>query len=108
MKHVHFFQYNVPADNHSTGRTDIYIDVIGTWHAESFYSDGRPITIAVGANLTFYDCLQVSDWHKAYREITAIVQNHFEVLAREERINQARAILAVEENPVLNCYEQSL
>jgi hypothetical protein len=112
MKHVHFFQYNIPADNHFCGQTDRYIDVKGTWDTDSFFDDGRPVTYFSLVNPTIHDCLQVKDWFKAYNDLTAIVQNHFEVLAREERINRARAELIaageLQDNPILARYEADL
>jgi hypothetical protein len=103
MNHVHFFQVNIPKDNHLTGRTDRYINVVAKWDGESFYThDNSPIVYAEGVNLTLADCIQVKDWHKAYRQIEEIAKDHFAELAKQERLNQARAILAVEDHPILS------
>ncbi len=101
MNYVHFFQWNIPADNQTSGHTNRYIDVIVKWDSSNFYTDGRPMVFPYPVNLTFSDCMQVKDWHKAYRDISTIAESHFADLAKQERINQARAILAVEENPIM-------
>ncbi len=107
MNYVHFFQWNIPADNQTSERTDRFIDVIVKWHDTDYYTDGRPMVYPAPVNLSFSDCMQVKDWHKAYRDISKIAESHFADLAKQERINQARAILAVEENPILNRYEEN-
>jgi hypothetical protein len=102
-RYTHFFQFNIPADNHLNGYTDRYINVVAYWDGETFYThDKSPMVFFDGINLTFADCIQVKDWHKAYKQIETIAKDHFADLAKQERINQARAILAVEENPILS------
>jgi hypothetical protein len=105
QKHTFFFQWNIPEDNQIIGRTDCYIDIIATWKTDNFYSSGKPMISIEGVNLSLYDCLKVKDWHKAHRDIEIIAQKHFEEMAREERINQARAVLALAENPIVERYQ---
>ena len=101
MNYVHFFQWNIPADNHLCGYTDRYINVIATWDGKSFYQHNKaPIIHVNGVNINFSDCIQVLDWHKAHSEIEKLAEEHFAEIARQEKINQARAILAVTENPI--------
>jgi len=100
MQHVHFFQYNIPADNQFTGRTDRYINVMAEWDSNHVYEDGRPMVFCFPINFTFSDCMQVKDWCLARFDIDKLAEQHFTELARIEKINQARAILAVEENPI--------
>lgn len=105
MNYVHMFSYNVPAENQYTGRTDFYIHVIATWNGESRYRDDSPMVSVQPVNLSFYECISIKNWSKAHTDIETLASNHFADIAKQERINQARAILAVEENPVLNRYE---
>ncbi len=107
MNYVHLFQWNIPADNQTSGRTDRYINVIAEWNSDSFFSDGKPMCYTNPVNLTWFEVGLVKDWGTAIWQIKKIAENHFAELARMERINQARAILAVEENPILNRYEEN-
>jgi len=107
MKHVNFFRYNIPADNHQGGLTDKYINCIAEWTSDYFFSDGRPMCYVNPVNMTFYEAVAVINWHIAYEDIKRIAENHFAELARMERINQARAILALEENPIFNRFESA-
>ncbi len=107
MQHIHFFQYNIPAENEPYGRTNKFINVLAEWNSDAFYSDGKPMCYVNPVNMTFYDAMLIKDWTLAYSDIKKLAENHFADLAKQERINQARAILAVEENPVLNRYEEN-
>src|SRR6478736_6795782 len=102
MKHVHLFSYNVPKNNQYRGKTDVYIHVIAEWNGDAFYSDGRPMIYCNPVNMSFYEAMMVKNWSIAKDDIYKIAEQHFAELARMERINQARAILAVEgpENPI--------
>lgn len=102
MKHIFFFQYNIPAENELTGDTDKYVNVITEWNSNQFYSDGRPMVSVSPVNFTFYDCMIVKDWHKAHSDITRLAEMHFAELARKERINQAKAVLINEEALIQN------
>src|SRR6478752_463105 len=108
MNYVHFFQWNIPADNHFAGCTDRYIDVVSRWDGKTFFNDGNPMIQVDGVNLSFYDCISVLDWQQAYTEIKTIARQHFAEIARMEKINQARAILAMNENPILERMELKL
>lgn len=110
MKYVHLFSYNVPADNHDVGRTDFYVHALAEWNGDSFWNNGTPMIYVNAVNLSFYDCISVKNWNIVYADIKRIAQEHFAELARMEKINQARAILAVElpENPILARYEADL
>ena len=111
MNHVYFFQWNIPADNHLAGDTDGYINILASWNGNS-YSSGKPIVYATPVNLSLWDCMKVINWRIASDQIEAIAENHFEALARQERINKARAELIAEgeiiENPVLARYEANV
>ncbi len=108
MNYVHMFQYNIPAENQAFGKTDRYINVISEWDDKYINSEGKPyLVISQPINMTFYDAMQPISWHKVKDDIDKIAENHFAGIAKQERINQARAILAVEENPVLARYEEN-
>jgi hypothetical protein len=102
MNYVHFFQWNIPKDNHLFGATDEYINVIAKWDGTSFYSENRPIVFRNPVNMRFSDAMQVKDWRKAIAQIDNIAEEHFAEIAKQERLNQARAILAVEDHPILS------
>ncbi len=106
MQHVHLFSYNIPAENQTNGQPDKFIHVIAEWNG-GFFDSGKPMVYITPVNATFYEINLVKNWRKATNEIEQIAENHFADLAKQERINQARAILAVEENPVLNRYEEN-
>lgn len=101
MTHTHFFQYNIPADNHFSGATDGYIDVVARWY-ESYYSDGRPIVMATPLIRTMWDCTIVKNWLKAANDIEQIADKHFATIARATRIAEARATLVIEGEPTGN------
>lgn len=104
MKHVHFFQWNIPADNQLNGETDRFINVVAEFNG-GFYSDGTPMCYVNPVNMTFYEAMQVKNWMLAQSQIKRLAESHFAELARQERINQARAVLQVEENPILSRLE---
>lgn len=104
MKHVHFFQYNIPADNHLNGNPDVYVNILAEWDSESLHTDGRPIVHVSPVNFSFYELIIVKNWLKAKIDIEKLAEDHFAELAKAERINQARAIAYVEENPILDRY----
>lgn len=111
MKHVHFFEYNVPKDNHITGRTNGYVNIIAEWDSNDVLSDGRPMVFCAVVNVRFHDLVQVKDWLKVYTDVNDISQQHFSNLAKRERINHARATLMSEGEltgiPTLDLYTQS-
>ena len=100
MTHTLFFQFNVPANNHFVGATDKYIDVIAKWNDKDFYYDGRPIVSISPVNICFADCMAVKDWYLAYRDIEVIAAERFADIAKQKRIEDARALVALAENPV--------
>lgn len=112
MKHIHFFQWNVPKDNQFSERTSCFIDIIASWDSDSFYKDGTPIVYIELVNPTIYTCIQVKDWFEAEGQIKQIARNHFAELAKAERINKARAELIaageLQDNPILTRYEADL
>lgn len=99
MNYVHFFQWNIPADNQLTGKTDKYIPVIAEWDGISFYQEGRPMVFVSPVNMTFYEAISVLDWCKAKSDIQKLAENHFAEIARKEKIAQARATLLSEGEP---------
>lgn len=98
MTYKHFFQWNIPADNHYLGRTDWYIDVIATWNGD-VYDDNKPYVLLAPCNIAFVDLRQVKNWDLATRQIEAIAQNHFAEIAKAERLAKARATLIAEGEP---------
>lgn len=100
MRHIHFFEYNVPAENHRTGKTDFYLDVVVEWGG-SFYSSGKPIVYTKFVDLQNNLLMSVNDWMKVILDCDKIGEQHFAEIAKQERINQARAILQIEENPII-------
>ena len=109
MNYVYFFQHNIKKENQLSGRTDRYINIMAEWDGMISTYDGSPIVIAQPVNLQFGDCISVKDWYALYNEVRKIAEDHFKELARQERINKARAELIAEgeiiENPVLQRYE---
>ncbi len=99
MKYVHFFQWNIPSENHFFDKTDGYINIIAEWNTEHFYSNGDPIVFVDIVNATLYDCIKVKDWYAAEIQIKALAQNHFKELARQEKLAQARATLVAAGEP---------
>ncbi len=112
MKHVHFFQWNIPYDNQFSGRTDRYINIIAEWNGDAFFNDGRPMCYINPVNLSFFDCIQVKDWYEAKCQIEEIAQDHFAEIARQTKIAEARATLLNEKEltgvPTLDCFNQQL
>ncbi len=114
MNYIHMFQWNIPADNQWIGQTDRYLNVIASWNGESYYHDGSPMVFIDLINPTLYTCLQVKNWDIAERQIKKLATSHFADIAKQERINQARAILAtypeipeIVSNPVLTRYAEN-
>ena len=99
MKHKYFFQWNIPADNQFSERTDRYIDVVATWNDDAFYTDGRPMVFVKPFDFDFGDAMQVKDWYKAKCDIDQIAQNHFAEIAKAERLAKARAELIAAGEP---------
>lgn len=108
--HKIFFQYNIPADNESVGRTNSFIDVVVTWNGKDYFHDGRPMIHVEGCNFSFYDALKVNDWFKAHSDIEKIANEKFAEIARQEKINKAKETLVKEGepsgNPIMDYYTQ--
>jgi hypothetical protein len=98
--YTQLFQYNVPADNQFTGRKDFYINAIAIWNEKDFYYDGRPMIHVEPINIGFHECISVKDWYLAYRDIEAIAIEKFTEIAQQKKIDDARALIALSENPV--------
>lgn len=105
MQYINMFSWNIPASNHYADRTDAYLNIIATWDGKASYNDGTPMVYVDLVNPTLYTCITVKDWFAAERQIKAVAQKHFAEIARQERLNQARAVLALSENPVLERME---
>jgi hypothetical protein len=101
MLYTHLFQWNVPKDNQFCGYTGCYINVVAEWNSESIYNDGSPIVSAYPVVKSNYDLICVKDWYLAIRQMEKIAQSHFAEIARQEKINQARAVLIAEEESVI-------
>jgi len=99
MKHVHFFQFNIPAPNHFIGLPDRYINVIAEWDGESFYKDGRPFVHTAPVNISFSELMQVKDWYTACAEIDECAEKHFAQIDRAQKLAEARAVLMQENEP---------
>jgi len=98
MKHIHFFQWNIPKENHYIGAKDRYINIIAEWN-ETFYRDGRPFIHIAPVNISFSELMQVKDWYIAQAQIEECAEKHFAEMAREQKIAEARAILMQENEP---------
>ena len=108
MNQVHFFRLNIEADNTQDGKTTShFLNVLATWRG-STYSDNKPI-VTVQLLTESLDYFVIKNFGKAYLAAEKIAQVHFAELARQERINKARAELIaageIIENPVLARYE---
>jgi hypothetical protein len=101
------FSWNIPASNQFAERTDAYLNIIATWDGNSFYNDGTPLVYVDLINPSLYTCVRVKDWFEAEGQIKQVATKHFADIAREERLNQARAVLAIENDPVLSRLEQA-
>lgn len=99
MKYVHMFQWNIPVDNHFTGATDGYINIIAEWNGTSFYCKDKPMIHVSPVNLSFHECIIVKDWALAHRQIEKLAENHFAEIAKAERLAQARAELIAAGEP---------
>ena len=74
------FQYNVPAEIHSMGKSDHYIECTAQWNKGSFYPSGEPMVMFEGPvmeKLTRYDLLIVTNWGKLMRDVATIAQEYF-------------------------------
>src|SRR6478752_3844193 len=98
MKHVHFFRWNIPAENQLTGQTNRYINIIAETNM-GLYSDGRPIVYITPANISFSELMQVKDWYTAHEQILECAEKYFAEIARAEKIAEARATLIAENEP---------
>lgn len=98
MTYVHFFQWNIPAENEFSGRTNRYINVIAEWSGNC-YDDGRPIVSLTPITHHFADLIAVKDWYLAKCDIEAIAQKHFAEIAKAVRLAKARATLIAEGEP---------
>jgi hypothetical protein len=99
MRYVHFFQYNLPAENHFNNKTDYFIDVIADFHG-SFFNDGRPMVNAF-PQVSTIDLYVVNDWRKVLKDIGEIAEAHFAKIAREQKVNEARAVLLEAQEDVI-------
>ena len=104
---TYMFQWNIPENLHYAGRTDAYLNVIASWDGKAFYNDGTPLVFVDLVNPTLYTCIQITDWFIAERQIKLCAQKHFAEAAREQRIEDARQVLATFENPILNRLEMA-
>jgi hypothetical protein len=97
MQHIHFFQYNLPAENHFNSKTDHYVSVIAHWH-NAFYDDAetRPI-VSVKPMPESIDFLVVKDWRIVLRDAEKIAEAHFAEVAKQEKLNQANAEAIMQE-----------
>lgn len=110
-KHVHFFQLNIDAENTQDEKTTShFLNVFAKWHG-STYSDGKPI-VHIKLLTEDSDYFIIKNFGKAYLAAEKLAQTHFADLARQERINKARAELIAAgemvENPILIRYESNV
>lgn len=75
------FDYNLPADNHISGKPDVFIPASAEWNKGAYYpQSGRPIIISEGPvieKLNKHLLTVVKDWQKVYLEIERIAQDYF-------------------------------
>lgn len=104
MKNLtYFFQYNIPAANHATGRKDDFINVLAEWDGHTEYSEEKiPLVIVNPVNMSFYDVLKVDNWMLAHKQIKNIAERHFKSLSKELAKENAHKLLSEENNPVLS------
>lgn len=79
-KRTYQFRYNLPADNHLTGRPDLYIECYAEWNKGSFHESGKPIIIFEGPvieKLSKHILFCVIDWRKVFAHIETIAQDYF-------------------------------
>jgi len=93
MKPNYYFQYNLPADNHKHGNTDHYIDVKAEKMLFSDIVYSTPIVEKV-------DLRVVINWDRVLIDIEEIGRKHFEEVIKQEKIDAARKVLSVYENPI--------
>jgi len=79
-KQVYLFEYNVPAENHSEGRTDLYISCQAEWFGTYYDTSKRPVIInnsPIFSRLSNLELYFVKDWYILIRDIEEIAQDHF-------------------------------
>jgi hypothetical protein len=105
MNKTYFFQLNIEADNTNNGTTTHFLNVLSQMIGT--YSDGRPMVSFELLAVTI-DYLNIKDFRKAYYDAEQAAQNHFALLAKQKKIEEAKAFLADEkeviDNPVLERY----
>lgn len=99
MKHIYFFQYNVPAENHINNKTDFYVSICAEWSGD-YWGDKAPLVYTHPILLTKVELRTVRNWNLLLNDIELIGEKHFADIARQERINRAKAVLINEEMPV--------
>jgi len=102
----HFFQYELPAENHREGKTGHVIDIIATW--DGFMISNKPYPFIRYNLITKNDLFAVKDWYKVDMACEEIAKEHFIPLVKQQKIKdaqeqlkQAREALNEFENPIL-------
>lgn len=99
MRHTYFFEYNLPAENHKHDKADHFINVVVNWHGGT-YTGGEPIVFPKLLTETI-DLMVVKDWSPVLDDIETISRKHFAGMAKQQRIDEARKVLAFDENPII-------
>lgn len=69
------FNYNIPVDNHVTGRPDCFISVIAQMGG---VTENKVQSFVRLVNPCLFEVSQVKNWIKATQEIEAISNHHFQ------------------------------
>jgi len=104
MTQTYFFQYNIPADNNYLGTTDRFINVLVQWNGNTYSTDSRPIVNVKPVIFHSTDLRMVKNWDIALDEMEKIGEKHFADEARQKKIQEAKDLLALSDNPVLDRY----
>jgi hypothetical protein len=85
MTQTYFFQYNVPAENHFTGKSDYFVNVLCE-SDRNFFTDGLDYVRVMPFIRHKIDLISVKDWDKAFDEMERIAKQHFDSINNAEVI----------------------
>jgi hypothetical protein len=85
MTQTYFFQYNVPAENHFTGKSDYFVNVLCECD-KHYFSNGDDFIQVMPIVTHKIDLISVKDWAKAFDEMERIAKKHFESINNAEVI----------------------
>ncbi len=85
MPQTYFFQYNVPAENHSSNKPDYFVNVLCECDKHYFDNGDDFLRIMPFINHKL-DLVSVKNWDKAFDEMERIAKKHFESINNAEVI----------------------